>query len=127
MSKPPSVSIEGRWQMVRAELAGEEAPEMVAPRTVVEFASGTYIVRFDGEIADEGSFEVRETIPYKTIVLQGTKGINAGRTIPGIYQLIGHRLRICYGMDGITPTDFSTSASETQYMVVYKRLSKSEP
>ena len=59
--------------------------------------------------------------PPATFILLGAKGPNAGRTIPCIYQLAGNRLRVCYGLDGTTPTAFATTAGSPHYLATYRR------
>lgn len=113
--------LDGRWQMVRAELDGEAAPELVAQRTELTFEQGAYVVHFDARIADRGTFELSATLEAKTLILRGRSGPNAGRTIPCIYQLVGDRLRICYGLDGIAPTAFATAARQQRYLATYRR------
>jgi len=108
--------------MIRAEYAGEEAPETVARRTTVEFSEEGYRVRFSGQIVDEGTFEINPA-PAKNLVLVGTAGTNEGRTIRSIYQLVGDRLRICYGMDGLQPLDFTTRRGQKRYLATYRRAS----
>ena len=90
-------SIDGIWELIRAELDGEQAPEMITTKTELALADGTYEVRFAGEVADRGEFAVGTTEDVKTIVLRGIEGPNAGRTIPCIYQLVGERLRVSLG------------------------------
>jgi uncharacterized protein (TIGR03067 family) len=107
--------------MVRAELQGESAPDLVVLKTVLEFTAGDYAVRYAGETADRGSYQAGETADFKTLVLRGVAGTNAGRTIPCIYQLHGNRLRICYGLDGGTPAGFSAKAGEERYLATYRR------
>ena len=114
--------IDGLWQLVRAEHAGETAPELVIDQTTIELANGEYRVRFAGKVVDTGAFEVGGVIEQSTILLRGAKGPNAGKTIPCIFQLRGDRLRVCYGFDGRAPTEFSTNASNQRYLGVYRRL-----
>jgi uncharacterized protein (TIGR03067 family) len=116
---PPT--LDGTWQLVRAELNGEIAPELVITKTELQFANGNYIVRFDGRITDRGVFEHGTSPENNTIILHGVEGVNASRTIPCIYQLAGNRLRVCYGLDGKTPIVF-TNASAFQYLATYRRL-----
>lgn len=116
-----SVAVEGTWQMIRGELSGDPAPELVTTKTQVEFAAGSYRVRFAGEIADRGRYELGGTLEARTMVLHGETGPNAGRTIPCIYQLTGNLLRICYGFDSVTPTEFATTAGDQRYLAFYRR------
>lgn len=114
-------TLEGLWQMLRAEFAGDSAPELVTGKTTLELVGGEYIVRFEGKIVDRGTFEAGGVVDSTTLLLRGTSGPNAGRTIPCAYQLRGDRLRVCYGMNGIAPTDFSTDTANQRYLAVYRR------
>ena len=114
-------SLDGVWLLVRAEHSGEEAPEMMAEKTELELTHGDYLVRFGGQVTDRGTFELGGTLEMKTMVLHGTEGPNAGRTIPCIYQFVGDRLRVCYGLDGITPNDFTTAHGQHRYLALYRR------
>ncbi len=113
--------LEGRWQMVRAELDGESAPDLVTRRTQLTLGQGTYVVHFDAQVSDRGTFELGANPETKTLILHGRTGPNAGRTLPCIYQLVGDRLRICYGLDGIAPTDFTTAPKQRRYLATYRR------
>jgi uncharacterized protein (TIGR03067 family) len=116
--------IDGVWEMIRAECDGEVAPELVVRNTSLELARGEYRVLFTGETAATGTFEIDGDSAVKTILLRGVEGSNAGRTIPGIYQLTGNRLRICYGLDGVTPTELKTSGLNARYLAMYRRRSE---
>ena len=107
--------------MVRAELAGEAAPELVTAKTAVELSDGAYFVRFEDEVMDQGTFEVGGPNESPTLHLRGSSGPNAGRIIPCIYQLAGSRLRICYGLGGVAPTEFTTASGDDRYLAVYRR------
>lgn len=113
-------AIDGIWEMVRAELDGEAAPELVVTKTAVELGDGAYIVRFDGEIADRGTFEVGGAADTRTLVLRGVEGPNAGRVIPCIYQRTGDRLRVCYGLSGLAPTAFATGEGQQRFLATYR-------
>ncbi len=119
---PESPNLEGRWQMIRANLAGEPAPELVVTRTELILAAGAYEVRFAGQVMDQGTFEAAESAGRKTMVLRGMAGTNAGRTIPCIYQLKGDRLRVCYGVDGALPESFNAMSPLGRYVATYNRV-----
>ena len=113
--------IEGHWQIVSAELAGEKMPDLVAHKIEVELASGKYTVRFGGEIADHGNYALGAHPTAKAITLTGIKGTNAGRTIPAIYQFVGEELHICYGLDGSAPGAFATQPGTAHFFAIYQR------
>ena len=113
----------GTWQIVKAELAGEEMPPFVAGKIEFELGADTYVVRFAGDVSDRGTYAVSPESQPKAIRLTGLEGANAGRCIPAIYQLVGDRLRICYGLDGIPPTVFATDSRQKHYLATYRRKS----
>lgn len=114
--------LDGTWQMIRAEMAGEVAPDLVTSQMQVRLLGGTYEVSFGGEISDRGTYLEASVPSRQTLVLQGVAGVNAGRTIPCIYQLVGDRLRVCYGLDGVLPAEFSTRVGDARYLAVYRRI-----
>lgn len=123
MSDSSAHPLEGLWQPIRAELSGEAAPPMVLERMTLTLRSGLYTVHFGGEASDQGSFTHAASEPHSLITLTGEKGANAGRTIPAIFQLVGDRLRICFGLDGKLPAAFSTDTTSRLYLVTYRRTS----
>jgi uncharacterized protein (TIGR03067 family) len=121
----PAPALEGTWQMIRAELKGELAPALVTSQTVLELKAGTYTVRYAGQVMDTGTYELGAE-PGR-MVLHGTSGPNAGRTIPSLYQLAGNRLRVWYGLDAQQPHDFQLHQSKLRYSVAYKRHINERP
>jgi uncharacterized protein (TIGR03067 family) len=115
--------LHGIWEMVRAESGGEPSSDLLALRVELHFGTETYHVHFAGELADQGTYSRSSSEPHATLILLGAKGPNAGRTIPCIYQLVGDRLRVCYGLDGTTPTAFATTAGSSHYLATYRRKS----
>jgi uncharacterized protein (TIGR03067 family) len=114
--------LEGLWQMVRAELAGEPAPDMVAAKTTLELSGQRYTVRFDQETVDCGAFTVAGNVAHPRLILTGDSGPNRGRTVPAIYQCVRDRLRICYGLGGSLPVDFATAPGSELYLASYRRV-----
>lgn len=106
--------------MVRAELDGEVAPDLVVAKSEIEFAAGRYEARFGSETGDRGTFAVGGTTELGTIELQVLEGPNRGRAIPCIYQRRGDRLRVCYGLDGVAPAAFATAPGQRRYLVTYR-------
>lgn len=129
MSSAP-IDLLGTWQMVRAEFDGENAPDEVAQHTEIRFTPSHYSVLFAGQTADSGSIEfppianLLEGGPAHAAVaifsLHGQQGTNAGRTIPCIGQRVGDRLRICFGLAGMLPTEFSTHVGQQRYLATYR-------
>jgi uncharacterized protein (TIGR03067 family) len=115
-------SVDGSWQLIRAEHCGELAPDSVTEQTVLRLTRGQYSVSFAGRVVDRGTFEIGGVVDQTTLVLHGQVGPNAGRTIPCLYQLRGDRLRVCYGFNGVAPTEFATDSANQRYLGVYRRF-----
>jgi len=113
--------IEGSWQPIKAELAGDVAPDMALAKLCLVVDSGTYAVYFGNEVSDSGNYTLGLQSEHQSIVLSSLHGHNAGRTIPSIYQLVGDRLRICFGLDGTAPTEFASPVGSRCYLVAYRR------
>ena len=119
----PAHPLIGIWLPLKAELEGDPAPQLALQSMKVELTADTYCVWFGGEVADRGNYWLEENPPYPSLVLRGTEGPNLGRTISAIYQLVGDRLRICYGLDGVRPEQFDTAGQKRRYVVTYRRQS----
>lgn len=119
-----SAALDGIWEMIRAESEGEPSSDLLALRVELHLTADTYHVHFAGELADQGTYTRTSSVPHETLILLGAKGPNAGRTIPCIYQLVGDRLRVCYGLDGTTPTTFATTAGSAHYLATYRRKNR---
>jgi len=115
-------ALEGLWLPVRAELDGVEAPVMALERIELTLRAGAYAVHFAGEHHDRGHYElINVESGHARLTLTSKHGENAGRIFASIYQLAGNRLRICYGLDGITPDAFATKLDSQRYLVSYRR------
>lgn len=120
---PDSLSaLIGHWQMVRAEFAGEAAPELVVQRTELHFSADRYRVSYDSEERDAGTYVIAGDAATKTLTLLADAGANTGRRVECIFQLVGDRLRICYGLDGKLPTHFTTGLAQPRYLATYRRV-----
>ncbi|MBS0631770.1 MAG: TIGR03067 domain-containing protein [Verrucomicrobia bacterium] len=108
----------GHWLMIRAENNGEDSSDLAPLKVVLRLEGGSYHVSFGGDLADRGG--VAHPAPG-ALHLTGTEGPNTGRTIPCIFQLMGDRLRICYGLDGTAPEKFTAPAGSGRYLVTYRR------
>ena len=113
--------LDGHWALIRAEMDGQLAPQLVVQRTRMVLSQGRYTVLFSGSPADGGRFEFNSSGTTTTLLLQGEVGHNAGRNIPCLFQQVGDRLRICYGLDGTLPSHFGAAPGEARYLATYRR------
>jgi uncharacterized protein (TIGR03067 family) len=115
-------ALDGTWQLLRAQLSGEEAPDLMVKRTTMQFSGGFYRVKFGAETTDAGTYEITQNNAMRSLTLFSTSGTNRGRTIPCVFQQVGNRLRVCCGLDGIQPPDFTTKAGQHRYLAMYRRI-----
>jgi len=55
-------ALEGRWAIVKGELAGEPMPALMAEKTELELSAGAYLVRFGGKVADRGNYILSDNV-----------------------------------------------------------------
>lgn len=115
-------SIHGTWLVVKAELGGQPMPPEAAAHVELEFSAVGYAVRFGGSITDAGTYMLTPAEPHHQITLLGRNGVNAGRTIPGLIQQHGDRLRLCFALEGDTvPSTFAAPVGTIHYLATYRR------
>lgn len=114
--------LHGTWQVVKAELGGQPMPADAAAHVELEFTAEGYAVRFGDTVTDAGHYSILAAEPHHQIKMAGQSGVNAGRTIPGIIQLQGDRLRLCFALEGEkSPVAFSAPAGTLCYLATYRR------
>jgi uncharacterized protein (TIGR03067 family) len=115
-------ALTGTWQVVSAELGGQPMPSDAAAKVELEFTSTHYTVNFGGEATDHGTYELNKAAEPFGIAMTGIKGVNEGRTIPGILQIHGNRLRMCFALEGTkAPNEFRAPAGTMRYLATYRR------
>jgi uncharacterized protein (TIGR03067 family) len=114
-------AIQGNWEPVKAELAGQSMSDALLKSISLKLDSGKYEV-FVGNEPDRGTYILDVTSQPRGMVITGTEGPNNGKTFPAIYELKGDTLRICYDLSGAKrPTGFATVAGTKLYLVTYHR------
>lgn len=122
MNSHCSNHLDGRWQLLRAKLNGEDAPPLITSNTQIVFIDGRYHVVFGDQIVESGVFTSDTAFHVRTLMLHSTEGTHRGRNIPCIYRYAGELLQICYGLDGVTPTTFRAVVGENRYLAIYRGL-----
>ncbi len=116
--------LEGTWQPVEGELAGEKFPDEQLKAMKLTMKDGKYTVTV-GEVLDKGSYKLDAAAKPKAIDITGSEGPNKGKRFLAIYELKGDTLRVCYDLAGKKrPTEFKTEKDTQQFLVTYKREKK---
>ena len=61
-----SHALQGIWEMIRAESAGEPSSDLLALRIELHLGAETYHVHFAGELADQGTYSRADSEPPAT-------------------------------------------------------------
>src|SRR5215831_11714811 len=103
-------SLQGSWVPVKAELGTQPLPADVLKAITLKLTNQDYEVTITGEQSDSGTWTIDPSSKPKGMTIVGTKGPNAGKTFPCIYELKGDTFRICYDLSGAKqPTEFKTA------------------
>ncbi len=114
--------LDGKWQVVEAELAGQKFPPRVAQSIQLAIDGENYLVTTDkGE--DRGITRVMPDAKPSALDITGTIGPNKGKTFLAIYKLDGDKLVVCYDLTGKSrPKEFKTEPDSKLFLVTYRKL-----
>lgn len=113
-------TIQGSWSVVKATKRGKEAPEDEIKQVKLTFKGNTVTVN-DGKRDEEASFKLDPAKKPKEIDI--TPGGNAEKAVPGIYELTGDDLKICFsGPGGVRPTTFEATPESKHSLLILKRM-----
>jgi uncharacterized protein (TIGR03067 family) len=112
--------IQGTWLPSKGEIRGVTMNDDVLKLIKMKLDGRNYEVT--AESLDKGTYTIDPAAKPKTIDITGVEGPNAGKKIPGIYELNGDTLTICYGLGGSPrPTEFKSPAGTPTFLITYKR------
>jgi uncharacterized protein (TIGR03067 family) len=114
-------ALQGAW-IPKAVLGAQPCSEDILKKMTLILTNLNYEVTITGEQSDCGTWSLDTSGNPRGMTIIGTKGPNAGRTFPCIYEIDGDTLRICYALSGAErPTEFKTTAGANLYLVIYNR------
>src|SRR5262245_44770912 len=107
--------IQGTWLPSKGELRGVAMKDDSLKLIKLKLDGSNYEVT--AENVDKGTYTIDSAAKPKTIDITGVEGPNAGKKIPGIYELNGDTLTICYGLSGSPrPTEFKSPAGTPTFL-----------
>ena len=108
--------IDGTWKPVGGEIDGLELADDYFSDDLV-LSEGNYVFG-----NDRGRYTVDTTTEPPSIDVRGEKGPNAGKLLPGIFELDGTTLRICYDLAGAgRPVKLETTPGSRRFLVTYAK------
>ncbi len=113
--------VEGSWQVASVEAEGERLSAQAVTNIYMIITDHKYEVMNLG-VETGGTFEVDNTKTPSQIEIHCTTGADSGSSWPGIYEVNGDELRVCYARRGKKrPTAFSAIDNPSLMMITYKR------
>jgi RNA polymerase sigma-70 factor (ECF subfamily) len=111
--------IQGVWIPQSMEKGTQLAPKEFLASMKLEFAGDKFLAHGPGKNgrSEEGTYTLRPKSRPKEIDVMG-----GGKLIPGIYELQGDELKICFTDPGQErPTEFKTAAGSEQVLLILRR------
>jgi uncharacterized protein (TIGR03067 family) len=106
---------QGTWRQTEWEISGVSNPsDEFGTSAVTVIAGQTFVVtRADGGVVIKGFFAIDPTQEPKAVDWTDTFGVDAGKTFPGIYSLVGDQLIFCVSDEGQErPKQFRTQLGQ---------------
>jgi uncharacterized protein (TIGR03067 family) len=113
--------MEGTWVLVSGEEDGKQKPADEVKKLTSTIKGDTLTILVDGKAVFEGTVVVDPTKKPKTI---DTTSKDKTVKSPAIYELDGDTFKICVGLKGERPTEFTSKKDSGYALYVYKREKK---
>jgi uncharacterized protein (TIGR03067 family) len=114
----------GTWTFESVETGGKEAPAAEFKGISVTFEGDKYSVKKGDELIQAATLKLDPSKSPKTLDVTVAEGPNKGAVMPGIYEISGDTLKVCFDPEGKKrPTQFK-GACGSQTFVVHKRVKK---
>lgn len=114
--------LQGKWEVVSSKMLGKEKP-LADGGVHMTFEAGKVKFKEGMKAEEDGTYKLDTAKKPKEIVITPNKG----PALPGIYQLDGDKLKICFGLpdfkdklvDAKPPTSFN---DEKTFLLELKRV-----
>lgn len=119
--------MEGTWAVTFLEKDGEKVSEEQNKKADVKLVvkDAKYTIYFGEMKLATGLVKLDLTKKPKQIDAVAEDGPTKGKAMPGIYELKGDEMRVCFAQPGgERPTEFRTRAGSGQVLITYKRREK---
>ncbi|MFO0908291.1 MAG: TIGR03067 domain-containing protein [Isosphaeraceae bacterium] len=114
--------LQGTWTLVSLEREGAVVPADELERSEAVYQGDLVVLRARDRVRRRGIISLDASRKPRAINTWDIDGPFADRTVPGIYELEGDRLRLCFGEPGgERPTSFSTREGGGVLLATYQR------
>lgn len=111
-------AIQGTWKVESAESSDGNAPppEEIAK---IKFVIDKEMITIDmGERKRPAKYKLDPGKKPKQIDIMPDEGDNKGKTYPGIYELSGDTLKLCFSRADTRPSEFAAKGDKVFYIVL---------
>lgn len=123
--KKDKEKLQGTWKIVAFETADAAAAKDVKAKGKVVFEGDKFMVLIDDMKFGEADFKIDPSKKPKHIDVTPADGFNKGKTLLGIYQLDGDKLKLfSYDDPNVRPKEFKYEKGETGALIVLEREKK---
>jgi uncharacterized protein (TIGR03067 family) len=113
---------QGTWTFESVAAGGKEVPAAEFKGITVTFEGDTYTVKKGDEVIQAAKQKLDPSKSPKTLDVTVVEGANKGTVIPGIYEISGDTLKVCFDPEGKKrPAEFKTASGSQTTLVVHKR------
>jgi uncharacterized protein (TIGR03067 family) len=117
--------LQGAWVPVAVETNGVKFPDALLKSARFTIAGTSLTAQMGGQV-EKATITVDPTKTPRTIDLLGTEGMSKGKKQPGIYELNGDQLKLCFAKEDAPdrPTSFTSLPGSFITTVVLKRATE---
>jgi uncharacterized protein (TIGR03067 family) len=116
---------QGVWTIESMESGGKKIPAEAMKDVTLIFEGDKYTVKNGKDVIQVGTQKLDASKSPKTLDGTVTEGFGKGAVMPGIYEIDGDTLKVCFDEAGKKrPTEFKTASGSQTTLVVYKRAKK---
>jgi uncharacterized protein (TIGR03067 family) len=121
-SKQDQTAMQGEWQMVSGQRGGDAMPDAMVKTGKRVFKDDQLTVTVGGMLIMKATVKLDATKTPKTIDYVVTEGPSKGKTLLGIYEFSGEKLKSCFASpEGERPTAFETKPGDGWTLSEWKR------
>jgi uncharacterized protein (TIGR03067 family) len=114
----------GAWTFESVGVGGKEVSAAEFKGVTVTFAGDKYTVKKGDDVIQAATLKLDPSRSPKAFDVTVAEGPNKGMVLPGIYEISGDTLKVCFDPEGKErPTQFQ-GATGAQTLVVHKRVKK---